>query len=77
MDHTIEKRVDMLNKIFSLLSNLGSMPFFTDFTASIQPMILKNIDLCGKDSKPQLSLGIENLPECESKLLIVQAFNNL
>lgn len=77
MDHTIGERIDMLKEIFSLISNLSSMPFVTDFTASVQPMILKNIDLCGKDSKPQLSLGIENLPECESKLLIVQAFNNL
>lgn len=75
-------RVCVINKILKTLTDLKSLPFFSDLVAIIQPTIVANINKCtAVDSKQQLRSAIESflnvLPDTEPKTLFTQILNKL
>lgn len=79
---TDAERTDLLEKLFKLLCDLNSMPFFGEIIISIQSVLVKEVEKCNDpESKETLKIAIENLiihlPDAETKTLFTQTLNKI
>lgn len=76
------ERADAINKLFKMLSDLKTMPFFNDVVSNIHPTLVNNIEKCNNaTSKEQLRNGLEmfltHLSDSETKTLFTQTLSKL
>lgn len=69
---SIQKKQEIFEKLFKLLTKLASFTFFNDFLANAQNLIIKNFEMFDKDSWQVIYERLK--PTIDQKTIIFSKF---